>query len=111
MKLLADDIQSVFGAVTPPPQIKELTSPGGSAGLGLFFTKLINLIYVVGALAFLFMLIIGAFQWITSGGDKEAVSKARGRITSALIGLVLLALAFVIADFIGKLTGFTFYRP
>lgn len=43
------------------------------------------------------MLIIGAFEWITSGGDKEAVGKARNRIINALIGLAVLAVAFALA--------------
>lgn len=110
MKLLAEDIKSVFGTVSPPPELKNLTSKGGEAGISTFLTNVIGLIYTVGAIAFLFMLIIGAFQWITSGGDKEALGKAKARITHALIGIVLLALAFVIATIIGQVTGFSFYK-
>ncbi|MDP3758412.1 MAG: hypothetical protein Q8Q86_01725, partial [Candidatus Daviesbacteria bacterium] len=50
----------------------------------------------------LFMLIIGAFQWITSGGDKEGVESARKRITHALIGFAILALAFLIVQVVGQ---------
>lgn len=110
MKLLADDVNSVFGTVSPPPELKNLTSQGGAAGLSLFLTNLITIIYAFAALAFLFMLIIGAFQWIVSGGDKEALSKAKGRISHAIIGIILLALVFVIANILGQLTGFEFFK-
>jgi hypothetical protein len=50
-------------------------------------------------------LIMGAIQWITSGGDKGAVQSAQSKITNAVIGLVILlslfALLRVIGDFFG----------
>jgi len=36
------------------------------------------------------MMIMGAFSWMTSGGDKQAVETARLRITYAVTGLALL---------------------
>ncbi len=68
-------------------------------------TNILTIVFVVAAIIVLFMLIAGAFQWITSGGDKEAVAKARGRITHALIGLVILALAYLILRVVGQLVG------
>lgn len=66
-------------------------------------TNIFRIIFVVAALAVLFMMIWGAFEWITSGGDKEKVAKARERITNALIGLALLALAFFILRIVGQM--------
>lgn len=65
------------------------------------------LIIIFSAATFLVLvfLIIGAFKWITSGGDKDAVGNARKMITNALIGLVILALAFVIVQVIGRILG------
>jgi hypothetical protein len=104
--LLADDIRNVFGVVQPPNEIKSLTDKGGGGGLAQFIAVVISVIYVFAGIAFLFMVIISAFQWITSGGDKEAVAKARSRLTSAIIGFVLLALAGVIVTTFQRLTGF-----
>ncbi len=73
------------------------------ADIGKVFGNAITIIFVLAALAVLFMLIIGAFQWIMSGGEKEAVNKARGRITNALIGLVILALAFLVVRLVGAI--------
>jgi len=46
-------------------------------------------------LTFLFLL-WGGIQWITSGGDKAKYEEARNRITAALIGLAIVALAWLI---------------
>jgi len=59
----------------------------------------------VGVLLVLVMLIWGAFEWITSGGDKEAVGKARSKIINALIGMAVLAIAFALARVAGQFTG------
>ncbi len=69
-----------------------------------FFSQLIQgligLAFVVGSVLFFFMLLIGAIQWITSGGDKGAVEAARGRVTQALIGIVVLFSVFAIIKLI-----------
>lgn len=46
-------------------------------------------------LAFIFLL-IGGIRWITAGGDEKGVAAARGMITSALIGLVIVLVAYAI---------------
>jgi hypothetical protein len=46
------------------------------------------------------MLIIGGVRWITSGGDKAATEAARGQITAALVGLVIVFAAWAILQLI-----------
>lgn len=75
----------------------------GDTPINTIFQNAITIIFIGAAILVLIMLIVGAFQWILSGGDKEAVGKARGRIINALIGLAILALAFVILTVVGKL--------
>lgn len=69
-------------------------------------TNAITIVFAVAALLVFIMLIWGGIQWILSGGDKEAVGKARSRIIHALVGLVILALAFLILRVVGNLIGF-----
>lgn len=84
--------------ITPPTQ--------GFSSLGNFITNFLTLALAVAILVVLVMLIWGAFEWITSGGDKEAVAKARNRIINALIGLAVLAIAFALARVAGQFVGF-----
>jgi len=60
---------------------------------------------VIGSIVFLFILLTGAIGWMTSGGDKQKVESSRGRITSALTGLVLLLVTFSIAGLIETFFG------
>jgi hypothetical protein len=45
--------------------------------------------FVVAGLAALFNMMMGALAWITSGGDKEAVAAAGGKIQAAVLGLLM----------------------
>lgn len=80
--------------------------PVGFSTLGDFIQKTLTLSFMVAVIVVLAMLIWGAFEWITSGGDKEAVGKARGRIINALIGLAVLAIAFALFQVAGQFLGF-----
>lgn len=73
--------------------------------VGTVIANAIKIVFVLALIAALAMLIYGAFEWIISGGEKEKVGNARNRITSALIGLAILGLSFVIITFVGKLVG------
>lgn len=76
---------------------------GKETGLS-FFQKLIpalvNILLVGGAVIFFFVLVTGAIQWISSGGDKQAIESARSKISNALIGIVILFAVFAIARLI-----------
>lgn len=83
----------VFAQETTEAQISlGFSVPGFSAILGFA----IRLFFTVAGLAALFFLLIGAFRWITSGGDKEAVSGARDQIIQAAIGAILIVVVLSI---------------
>jgi hypothetical protein len=99
--------KAALGKITPPEAIRDLGF--GSAGISNVLSNVIQIIYVVAAIVFVFMVVISAFQWIISGGDKEKISQARSRLTNAIIGIFLLAVAFVIIRVVGQITGFEFF--
>ncbi len=103
--LLAKSPSEVFGTIVPPSPIQPLVEQGGAGGLSTVFSNAIVLIFTVAIILFVFMVVISAVQWILSGGDKEKVAAARGRLTNAVIGLVILGLAWVITSLLGYLTG------
>ena len=78
---------------------------GGSTFLGLVLPKFIGLLFVFGVVVFFFVFLIGALSWIISGGDKAKVESAKARITSALVGLVLMLSTFVIVKLIESFFG------
>lgn len=58
------------------------------------------------------MFTIAGFQYMTAGGDKSAVSKAKGRMVNTVVGLVLIMSVYTIAYLIDpRLTRFNELRP
>ena len=74
-------------------------------GLECIFSQLLNVAARLAGLAVFVMLIIGGWQYITSGGDKQASQKARNTLTFAILGLVLLIGSWFILRFIKYFTG------
>lgn len=120
LALLVSSVIALFSPITtfanshpfpsPSPITIKLTAPAniGFKTIGDFITNALTLSFALAILIVLVMLIWGAFEWITSGGDKEAVGKARGRIVNALIGLAVLAVAFALARVAGQFVGLDF---
>ena len=79
--------------------------PAGTA-LDLILHNAFLIVFAVAALLALGFLIYGAIKWIMSGGDKEGTKPARQYITTALVGLALLAMAFVIIRVVGLIFNF-----
>lgn len=77
----------------------------GEEFLQSFLPTLIGIIFVIGVLAFFFIFLFGAIQWITSGGDKVKVEAARSKITHAIIGLFILFSVFAVAGLLGSFLG------
>ena len=59
-------------------------------------TFAIRIFFVIAGLAALFYMLIGAFAWVTSGGDKDAVTAAREKIQSAVVGLIMMVVVLAI---------------
>lgn len=67
--------------------------------VGLF----VKLLLIGGSVALIFMLLIGSFEYITAGGDKERTGNASKRITNALVGLTILFATFAVTALINTI--------
>lgn len=72
---------------------------------GTFLSRIITAVIVVGALAVLLFLVWGGIDWLVSEGDKEKMSSAKGKITNAVIGLVILIAVWAIWNLILQFFG------
>lgn len=73
-----------------------LQNQTGSTFFAAFLPKMIGLTLIVGSLIFFAVFVMGAIQWISSGGDKQALEGARGKLTNGIIGIVILFASFAI---------------
>lgn len=71
----------------------------------LFIVNFIRLGFIIGAVIFVFMLIMGSLEYISAGGEKEKVGNAQKRITQALIGIAILFSLFAITSVVRIIFG------
>lgn len=62
----------------------------------LVIRSIIRFILLVAFVLAFIMLLIGGIRWITAGGDEKGVASARNMITAALIGLVIVLIAYAL---------------
>lgn len=87
------------------PVLGDLGQKTGIAFFQSFIPNLISLAFVAGAIIFFFILVFGAIQWITAGSDKQALEGARGRIISAIVGIVILFALFAVLNLVETFFG------
>lgn len=90
------------------PGAQNLTAP--DAGFGVWLGNIMSAVILIAALLVLFYLIWGGIEWITAGGDKAKVEKARNRITQAIIGIIVLGASVAILIVVQSFLGFQFLR-
>jgi hypothetical protein len=65
-----------------------------SATAPTMIASIITMILSLLAIVFIILMIYSGFQWMTAGGNEEQVKKAQSRIKNAVIGLVIIVLAY-----------------
>jgi len=78
----------------------------GDGNLIIFIGRLIQIFFgIIGVIAVLIIMYAG-FSWMLSQGDPAKIAKARKILTNAIIGLIIIFMAFAITTFvINMLTG------
>ncbi|MBI5620183.1 hypothetical protein HY949_00200 [Candidatus Gottesmanbacteria bacterium] len=69
------------------------------------FTRLVQGVLAIAGVALFVMIVIGGYNFLLSGGDQKKLEMARGTIIGAIIGLVVMILAFLIIQTIATFTG------
>jgi uncharacterized membrane protein YidH (DUF202 family) len=91
-------MQNIFGTVNAPAG-SEFVGNDPVGGAGNLITFLIQIVFLVAGLAALVYLLWGALDWLMSEGQKEKLSKAQSKIVNAIIGLLLVVVAFTVFSF------------
>ncbi|NMB84159.1 hypothetical protein GYA28_02615 [Candidatus Roizmanbacteria bacterium] len=79
--------------------------PAKIANFATILNVILPLLMTGAAVIFLAMLLLGAYQWITAGDSAENMKKAQAVFTSAIIGLVIVLVSFVLVRVIGYIIG------
>lgn len=101
---------SEIGGVAPPKAILSLNdrtrfsgtgSEGESIGIIMFISNLIRVFAIVAGIWAMFNLLMGGYTLITSMSDAGAMEKVKNNITMTVVGLAIIAGAYIIAAVIG----------
>lgn len=82
------------------------TGTGWATNIGFLISAVLNIVMVIALLLVFLYLILGGIQWITSGGDKGKTEEARNKITAAVVGIIILAAAYALVQFVAWILGF-----
>jgi cbb3-type cytochrome oxidase subunit 3 len=86
----------VFAQPEPSIQVDEGKIGFKIPNLADILTFLIRGFFILAGIMALLMLLLGALAWVTSGGNKENVDKARDKITAAILGLIIIVAVLAI---------------
>lgn len=109
MSLLAQG--TIIGNITGYGSLSmnSLGCTGGIAcALGKFGSVIsitIGVLTVSAGLYFMVQVFSSSFQWLSSGGDKQALEAARKRLSHAIIGLLMVVLSYALISIIGLVFG------
>lgn len=78
---------------------------GYTTTLGDIIGILLPYIFGAAGIALLIYLVIGGFQFMLSRGDPKSAQAAKSKITNAIIGFVIVILAFTIVQLLGQIFG------
>lgn len=93
-----------FQSITGPSPIKDVQ------GIENLISTGVGLLTIVGGIIFLIWFMIGAINWISSGGKPDKLEAARNHMTNAITGLIILIAAFALTGIIGLLFGINFFN-
>ena len=97
MTNLLNVLAAVTGSTLNPIGVEEGAT---DSGLQDNITSIINNVIMVLGIVAVVVIIIGGVGYMTSSGDTSKVKKAKDTILYGVIGLVVVALAFAITNFV-----------
>ncbi len=113
--IIAVLVVSVFAIAGPSPALAQQTTIGDDFGTGylggiagkipatdirVVAVNLINILLGVLGIIFLLLVLYGGFLWMTASGNDDQAGKGRKIIGNAIIGLIVIFVAFALTTFI-----------
>jgi len=87
------------------PGLKPMFQPGPPSNVSLVISELLKYVYVIAGLLLLFYLIYGGFHMMIAANDEKGLAEARGKITNAIAGLVLLFVSYWLVQIVEYVFG------
>lgn len=94
-----------------PFQFDPTSTPDTLSTFELIVSQAVGALTIIGSVFFIGYFVMGAFKWITAGGESSKVQKARDQMTQGILGLVMMVAAYGIIGVAGSILGLTILQP
>ena len=91
-------MHDIFGEIRPPNFI--LKDP---SGLIVLFNNILRLLVAIAGIYAILNFILAGYSFMSASGDPKKIELAWAKIWQSIVGLLIIAVAFVLAALIGKL--------
>jgi len=101
----------IFGSIKPPVANNKYFTAANGGGFFLFLSNLFKLAGTIAGIVMLVQFITAGYMYLSSEGDPKKASQAWAKIWQAIVGLLIIAAAFIIAGLVEKFTGIKILNP
>ena len=92
-------LAQIFENITPFPT----ATYGVGTTIGQIISDILPYIFTITGILILIYLLMGGFQLMFAAGDPKKIQGAWGKITNAIIGFVIIFIAYWLTQLIGKI--------
>lgn len=96
---------TLYGVIPFSSLEAQLSPAFNNMGLGYLVGKLIPVILIFAGFLLLLYLLYGGFALITSGGDPKGLQAGRNKILFALVGFIIIFVAYWLVEIAGLVLG------
>lgn len=108
-KLLAD---VGFSQITTPGGYQPQGGIDGATGaVEKLISNVLVVLTVVAGISFTLYFLLGGLNWITAGGDKGKIDKAKDMMTGGATGIIVITVSYSIVWIVGKALGLNILEP
>lgn len=111
-KLLAQ--KPLGGDITGFDSAYTTTGTDGKAYLStieLIISNVLTILTIVAGISFVLYFLLGGLSWITAGGQKDKVEKAKAMMTNGAIGLIIIVVSYSVVWIVGQAIGVDILNP
>jgi hypothetical protein len=97
----------------PGQPVIDITDPTGNkfTNLASIVSAALPLIYAIAGLLLFAYLVWGGFNYLTSMGDPKKAESGKGKITNAIIGFVIIFVAYWLVQIVDYIFRLGIYSP
>ena len=89
--------------------LEEIATPnlGNRQTLGTIVTILVTYLLPLAGILLLLYLVFAGFQYLTSGGDPKKVEMAKQKLTSGIIGFIVVFISYWLVQIVARVLDLT----